>query len=144
VLYIINYIWCLLYNALSSICTAMHFIIRKKLRAIPLHYSPYIVWIRLFMKTYTNQKLNPIFMQHICAYKLTTTYIMILIYFLVNIHINNQSSLYKVNSVVGCYPQTSCRNLRSQFDLWRLLPMMLLLGGLLLMMLLLAYFLLQG
>jgi hypothetical protein len=38
-------------------------------------------------------------MRHICAYKLVATYKMTLIYFLVNIHINNQSTLYKVNGV---------------------------------------------
>jgi hypothetical protein len=40
-----------------------------------------------------------ILMQHICAYKLTTTYKMTLMYFLVNIHINFQSTLDKVNGV---------------------------------------------
>jgi hypothetical protein len=40
-------------------------------------------------------------MQHIHAYKLATTYKMTLMYFLVNIHINNQSTLYKVNGVVA-------------------------------------------
>jgi hypothetical protein len=38
-------------------------------------------------------------MQHICAYKLAATYKMTLMYFLVNIHIDNQSTLYKVNGV---------------------------------------------
>ena len=40
-------------------------------------------------------------MQHIRAYKLAATYEMTPMYFLVNIHINNQSILYEVNSVVG-------------------------------------------
>jgi hypothetical protein len=39
-------------------------------------------------------------MRHLCAYKLAATYKMTLRYFLVNIHINNQPTLYKVNSVV--------------------------------------------
>jgi hypothetical protein len=39
-------------------------------------------------------------MQHIHAYKLAATHKMTLMYFLVNIHINNQSTLYKVNGVV--------------------------------------------
>jgi hypothetical protein len=39
-------------------------------------------------------------MQYIHAYKLAATYKMTLMYFLVNIHINNQSTLYKVNGVV--------------------------------------------
>jgi hypothetical protein len=38
-------------------------------------------------------------MWHILAYKLATNYKLTLMYFLVNIHINNQSTLYKVNSV---------------------------------------------
>jgi hypothetical protein len=38
-------------------------------------------------------------MQCIRAYKLAATYKMTLMYFLVNIHINNQSTLYKVNDV---------------------------------------------
>jgi hypothetical protein len=37
-------------------------------------------------------------MQQICALKLATTYKMIHMYFLVKIHINNQSTLYKVNN----------------------------------------------
>jgi hypothetical protein len=40
-------------------------------------------------------------MQHIHAYKLVATYEMTPMYFLVNIHINNQSTLYKVNGVVN-------------------------------------------
>jgi hypothetical protein len=39
-------------------------------------------------------------MWHIRTYKLATTYKMILIYLLVNIYVNNQSTLYKVNGVV--------------------------------------------
>jgi hypothetical protein len=39
-------------------------------------------------------------MQNICASKLAVTYKMTLMYFLVNIHIKNQSTLYKVNGVV--------------------------------------------
>jgi hypothetical protein len=39
-------------------------------------------------------------MQYIRAYNLAATYKMTLMYFTVNIHINNQSTLYKVNSVV--------------------------------------------
>jgi hypothetical protein len=42
-------------------------------------------------------------MRHIRAYKLAATYKMTLMYFLVNIHINNQSTLYKVNGVVDIY-----------------------------------------
>jgi hypothetical protein len=42
------------------------------------------------VKTYTNQKLHPILMRHLRAYKLGATYKMTLRYFLVNIHINNQ------------------------------------------------------
>jgi hypothetical protein len=43
-------------------------------------------------------------MRHIRAYKLVATYKITLMYFLVNIHINNQSTLYKVNGVVlECY-----------------------------------------
>jgi hypothetical protein len=38
-------------------------------------------------------------MRHLRAYKLATTYKMILMYLLVNIHINNQPILYKVNGV---------------------------------------------
>jgi hypothetical protein len=37
-------------------------------------------------------------MWHISACKLAATYKMTLIYFLVNIHINNQSTLYKVKA----------------------------------------------
>jgi hypothetical protein len=40
-------------------------------------------------------------MRHIRAYKLAATYKMTLMYFLVNIHINNQSTLYKVNGVAS-------------------------------------------
>jgi hypothetical protein len=40
-------------------------------------------------------------MQHICAYKLAATYKMTFMYFLVRIHINNQSTLYKVNGVAA-------------------------------------------
>jgi hypothetical protein len=65
-----------------------------------LYSGPYIVWIRLFLKTYTNSKLHPILMWHICVYKLATTYTMTLMYLLVNIHIKNQSTLCKVNGVV--------------------------------------------
>jgi hypothetical protein len=39
-------------------------------------------------------------MQRIGVYKLAPTYKMTLMYFLVNIHINNQSTLYKVNGVM--------------------------------------------
>jgi hypothetical protein len=39
-------------------------------------------------------------MRHLHAYKLEAIYKMTLKYFLVNIHINNQPTLYKVNSVV--------------------------------------------
>ena len=63
------------------------------------HRSPYIVWARLFLKTYTNKKLHSILMRHIHAYKLAATYKMTLMYFLINIHINNQSTPYKVNGV---------------------------------------------
>jgi hypothetical protein len=38
-------------------------------------------------------------MRYIHAYKLAVTYKMTLMYFLVNIHINNQSTLYKVNGI---------------------------------------------
>ena len=38
-------------------------------------------------------------MQYKCAYKLAITNEMTLMYFLVNIYINNQSTLYKVNGV---------------------------------------------
>ena len=38
-------------------------------------------------------------MRHIRAYKLANTYKMTLMYFLINIHINNQSTPYKVNGV---------------------------------------------
>jgi hypothetical protein len=40
-------------------------------------------------------------MRHIHTYKLATTYKMILMYFIINIYINNQSTLYKVNVVLG-------------------------------------------
>jgi hypothetical protein len=40
-------------------------------------------------------------MQHILAYKLATTYKMTLIKFLINVHINNQLTQYKVNGVVA-------------------------------------------
>jgi hypothetical protein len=40
-------------------------------------------------------------MRHLRAYKLAATYKMILRYFLVNIHINNQPTLYKVNGVLA-------------------------------------------
>jgi hypothetical protein len=39
-------------------------------------------------------------MWHLHAYKLAATYKVTLRYFLVNIHINNQPTLYKVNGVV--------------------------------------------
>jgi hypothetical protein len=39
-------------------------------------------------------------MRHICAYKLVATYKMALMYFLVIIHVNNQSTLHEVNGVV--------------------------------------------
>jgi hypothetical protein len=39
-------------------------------------------------------------MRHLRAYKPAATYKMTLMYFLVNIHINNQPTLYKVNGVV--------------------------------------------
>jgi hypothetical protein len=39
-------------------------------------------------------------MRHLRAYKLATTYKRTLMYFLVNIHINNPPTLYKVNGVV--------------------------------------------
>jgi hypothetical protein len=39
-------------------------------------------------------------MRHLHAYKLGATYKMTLIYFLVNIHIKNQPTLYKVNGVL--------------------------------------------
>jgi hypothetical protein len=39
-------------------------------------------------------------MQHLRVYKLAAAYKMKLMHFLVNIHINNQSTLYKVNGVV--------------------------------------------
>jgi hypothetical protein len=39
-------------------------------------------------------------MRHIHAYKLAATYKVKLMYFLVNIHINKQSTLYEVNSVI--------------------------------------------
>jgi hypothetical protein len=58
------------------------------------HRSPYTV------RTLHKSKLHPILMQHICAYKLAAAYKMTLIYFLINIHINNQSTLYKVNDVL--------------------------------------------
>jgi hypothetical protein len=45
------------------------------------------------------KKLHPILMQYICAYKLAATFKMTLMYFLVNIHINNQSTLCKVNNI---------------------------------------------
>jgi hypothetical protein len=65
-----------------------------------VHCSFYIVWTRLFLKIHINKNIHPIIMQHICAYKLAPTYKMTLMYFLVNIHINNQFTLYKVNGVV--------------------------------------------
>jgi hypothetical protein len=46
-------------------------------------------------------------MQHLRAYKLATTYEMTHMYFLVNIHNNNQSILYKVNGVVDA-SQITC------------------------------------
>jgi hypothetical protein len=39
--------------------------------------------------------------RHRCASKLATTYNMTIMYFLVDIDINNQSTLYKVNGVVS-------------------------------------------
>jgi hypothetical protein len=39
-------------------------------------------------------------MRHLQTYKLAATYKMTLRYFLVNIHINNQPILYKVNGIV--------------------------------------------
>jgi hypothetical protein len=47
--------------------------------------------------------LHPILMRHIHAYTLAATYKMTLMYFLVNIQINNQSTLYKVNGGVEMY-----------------------------------------
>jgi hypothetical protein len=69
-----------------------------------LYYSSYTIYIRLFLKTYTNLKLYPILMRHICAYKLGATCKMMFMHFLVNIHINNQSILYKVNGVSRLMP----------------------------------------
>jgi hypothetical protein len=46
-------------------------------------------------------------MQHIRAYKLAATYEMIPMYFVVNIDINNQSTLYKVNGVVNKMQQVN-------------------------------------
>jgi hypothetical protein len=66
-----------------------------------LHRSPYIVWTRLFLKIHTNLKLHSILMRHRRTYKLVATNKMTLLYFLVNIHINNQSTLHKVNGVVN-------------------------------------------
>jgi hypothetical protein len=65
-----------------------------------LHHSLYIVWTRVFLKTYTNSKLHPIPKQHTRASEPATTYKMTLMYLLVIIHINNQSALYKVNGIV--------------------------------------------
>jgi hypothetical protein len=45
-------------------------------------------------------------MRHIRAYTLVATYKMKLMYSLVNIHINNQSTQYKVNGVVKASFQT--------------------------------------
>jgi hypothetical protein len=42
-------------------------------------------------------------MRHLRAYKLAATYKMTLRYFLVNIHINNQPTLYKVNVVAAMW-----------------------------------------
>jgi hypothetical protein len=39
-------------------------------------------------------------MRHLRAYKLATTYKMTLMYFSVNIHINNQPTQYKMNGVL--------------------------------------------
>jgi hypothetical protein len=58
-----------------------------------------ILWTRLFLKTYTNLKLHAILKWHKCASKLVITYKMTLRYLLLNIHINNQSTLYKMNGV---------------------------------------------
>jgi hypothetical protein len=49
-------------------------------------------------------------MQHVHAYKLVA-YKMTLMYFLVNIYINNQSILYKVNGVVGMKDNLAFSNL---------------------------------
>ena len=46
-------------------------------------------------------------MQHISAYKLATTHKMTFMYFVVNIYINNQSTLYKVNGVVNKMQQVN-------------------------------------
>jgi hypothetical protein len=66
------------------------------------HQSLYIIWTRLFLRTCTNWKLHAILKWYTCALKLTTTYKMIVIYLLllVIIHINNQSTLYKVKGVL--------------------------------------------
>jgi hypothetical protein len=48
-------------------------------------------------------------MQHIHAYKLAPTYKVILMYFLVNIHISSQSTLYKVNNVLYCSEKKNIR-----------------------------------
>jgi hypothetical protein len=66
-----------------------------------LHHSLYIVWTKLFLKTYTNWKIHAILKWHRRTLKLTTIYKMTFIYLLVIMHINNQSTLYKVNDVVS-------------------------------------------
>ena len=58
------------------------------------------MWSKVFLKTSTIEKLYTIFKCHKHALKLATTYNMILMYLLVIIYINNQSTLYKVNNVV--------------------------------------------
>jgi hypothetical protein len=80
-----------------------------------LHHSPYILWTKqkpTLNKNYIQPSCNtyvltkyqllikyqPLIRCHLCTYKLAATYKMILMYFLVNIHINNQSTLYKVYS----------------------------------------------
>jgi hypothetical protein len=65
-----------------------------------LYLSLYTLCTRLFLKTYTNLTLHVILTWHRLASKLATTNKMTLMYLFVIIHINNQSTLYKVNGVV--------------------------------------------
>jgi hypothetical protein len=52
-------------------------------------------------------------MLHIHASELAATYKMTIMYFLVTIHINNQSTLYKVNGIVGIMYTVQCHAKKS-------------------------------
>jgi hypothetical protein len=58
-----------------------------------LHHSLYIIWTILFLKTYTS------YMQSSMCFETSNHFLITLMYFLVNSHINNQSTSYQVSGV---------------------------------------------